>query len=462
MRKYSFLFAIIIFLGSCQKDIIFEDDSSVDTQTLKSTSTDQNLRSSEQYNSWPGVFDPANVISLYFRMTEADWNTVRFDATNDIYKYTWFRATGEQELKVKFRRKSSRALPSEEDPWKIGMKVKINVFDNPLWRDLKKLSLENGSDVGPVSEGVAWNLHELASQDGFYGEGVVHAGLAAWVKVFVKICEPDDGEGFLLQDTNPIIEDEFMYLGVYVNVEQRDKQFLRNRDVYLENYTYLYEVDDIYDYSIDIGLNGDEDGPHSETFNELDFIPFLKTGNFDGHDDVFKSYLDTRIDMQAMLTQGAIDAYSGNSDALFGHGKNFKFIDFQDGYSPVGFEGDTRRIYYPWDLDAVFGPLTTGIYGKKKGRKYSQSPYQERILNHPDYREQYNEIMLDLLMGPLSSINLTNKFLLWESVLDEALLKDPYEIYGTQLNFSEMIHWVSVREDNVKSMVEDNNTPEPR
>ena len=87
-----------------------------------------------------------------------------------------------------------------------------------LWHGLNKLSLENAGDISALHEGMAWQIHQLAANAGFYGPEQYPA-LASWVRVFVN------GE----------------YLGVYTNVEQRDTQFLRNRGIRVSGETWLYE-----------------------------------------------------------------------------------------------------------------------------------------------------------------------------------------------------------------------------
>jgi spore coat protein CotH len=220
----------------------------------------------------------------------------------------WFWADGEQAIQVTIRRKSSRALPSEGNPIKVSWKVDINqIVDGQKWHGLTKLSLENGADTDPISEGFAWNLHELASVDGFYGAGY-HAGLANWVRVNMNGA----------------------YIGVYVNVEQRDKQFLRNHGIYFgESRTWLYEIDDLGAGAFELEVGA----PHSPLWNELSYSPF-RVGSRKSpstpipSDAVLAAELPTKIEMQAMLTLAAVDAFSSNNDATFTHGKNFRFVDF--------------------------------------------------------------------------------------------------------------------------------------
>ena len=117
-------------------------------------------------------------------------------------------------------------------------------------------------------------------------------------------------------------------------------------------------------------------------------------------DAQLESLLNQYIEMQAMLTQGAIDAVMDNNDALFNHSKNYSFVDFADG---------RKRRYYPWDLDAVFRSTTAGIYGRLSSRgKLTQQPFELAILNHPTFREQYNAILISLTdpSGPLAEANL--------------------------------------------------------
>jgi hypothetical protein len=360
--------------------------------------------------AWPNVFDPLVVSSLRLEIEPQDWDTIRRDTTNEIEVPALFNADGESQILVSVRRKSSRALPSESNPVKVGLKIDINEFVDQKWHGLIKLSLENGADSSPLAEGVAWNLHELASVTGFYGANY-HGGLASWTRVYVN------GE----------------LLGLYVSVEDRDKQFLKNHTDELGNPYFvsgmpiwLYEIDDIPAGSFELEV-GD---PHSPTWNALCYAPFqgkkTATCPFTATPtgDALAADLNAKIEMQAMLTQGALDAITGNRDALFTHGKNYRHVDFAS-------EDGRKRRYYPWDLDAAF--LTTptaSIYGTASGRKgLEQTGLQKLILNNSTFRAQYNGIVLGLTepgTGPIS-LGSINAFLdAVEPVLSSALDEDPY------------------------------------
>src|SRR5918994_3874118 len=101
--------------------------------------------------AWPDEFNPFQILTLNLQLSDQDWNTIRFDTTNEIEVPAMFWADGETPILVSVRRKSSRALPSEADPIKIGLKIDINEFvDGQKWQGLTKVSLENGTDSGVV------------------------------------------------------------------------------------------------------------------------------------------------------------------------------------------------------------------------------------------------------------------------------------------------------------------------
>jgi len=385
--------------------------------------------------AWPDVFNPFQILTLNLQLADQDWDTIRHDTTNEIEVPAWFWADGETPILVSVRRKSSRALPSEADPIKIGLKIDVNeLVDGQKWRDLTKVSLENGADSGVVQEGLAWNLHRLAS--GSYG---YQAALASWVQLRVN--------GQLI--------------GVFVNAEQRDKQMLRNRGLWTEDETWIFDQDDIGVPEIEEG-----DG-FSPTYDLLCYVPFRVAGKKSSDvcptpsDAELANQLPLLINMQGMLTQGAVDAYTDNPDALLSHGKNFQFVDFID---PNNTGKDTRRLYFPWDLDAVFRSTTGNIYASGSGRKVAPSPYQEVILRHPVFRAQYNQIMVDLLNGPLSVANVQTFLNQAEAVISSALANDPFPTTdGSPADeFARLRAWVAARDVNVRGQLSVNGPPNPR
>jgi spore coat protein CotH len=349
---------------------------------------------------------------------------------------------------VSVRRKSADALGD-----KVSLKIDINEYVDQKWNGIKKLSVENGDDVDVVAEGYAWYLNRVAAKSSTSG---YNPGLAAWIRLVVN------GE----------------YVGVYVNVEQPDKTFLKNRDLYTENATWLYKAGSVgTDYELKVG------DPDSPTLADLCFAPFGAAGSDGGggkgngkgngkggsgndgggstgctvpdSDNEMAAKLNDLIDMEAMLTLGAVSAFHMGPDDLFSKGKNFYFIDF----------GGDKRLYTQWDLDTVFTSRSPegSIYGTaKKGNKkrggsteLSQTAYQEVILNNSVFRSQYEGIMADLLNGPLqidAQIAFLNDL---EVLLAEALAADPNRNFTGSVSerFDSLRNWVSGRFSNINDQL---------
>jgi hypothetical protein len=214
--------------------------------------------------------------------------------------------------------------------------------------------------------------------------------------------------------------------------------------------------------------------PHSPAWQTLPYSPF-QVGNKKKPlpptpgDAVLAVDLPALIDMPVMLTQGAIDALSANGDALFTHGKNFRFADF----APDGGAGDPlaglRRRYYMWDLDEAMialGDVTANIYAQKTRRGgFAQTEYQRVILNHPDFRRQYDDLMSRLIdaTGPLSEAAIHAFLDAVEVAVGPALADDPYAGFGSEAavaaHFAALRDWISRRIASVRGQVTANQPP---
>jgi hypothetical protein len=314
---------------------------------------------------WPQVFDPTAVLTLHLQIAPADWTTVQNDASFSIEVPAQFWADGEAPILVSVRRKSDAALTAVPSFKKVSLRIDINEFVlGQDWRELKKLSLENGSDSSPVSEGFAWGVHRLASGTLGYG---YDAARAAWVRLFINGVDT----------------------GVYLSDEMRDKRFLENRDLYVEGQTWLYEVEDVSGNEI---LH--EGGPQpSPTVEALCYSPFDASPSCPMPD--LSVELPEHVDVQGLLALMAGDAFTVNGDAVFTNAKNFYFADFLTG---------PKRMYLAWDLDgAKFGGASanSSIYDPQRTSRYAV------LLTDPQLRAQYSAILNDLVCGPWSAASLS-------------------------------------------------------
>jgi hypothetical protein len=359
-----------------------------------------------QIPGYSGLFDPLQVLTLNLQMDPNDWTTIKNDQTYQLYRPAYFWADGEHKIPVEVRRK-----PTGADGDKISLKIDINeFFDGLQWHGVKKLSLENGNDSSPVHEGMAWQLHRMAAE----GLPGYQTPLASWVNINVN------GQR----------------LGVYTNVEQPDKMFLRNNDLWVDSSTWLYKQGEIGPPELHVGSGA------SPTFATLNYKPFVAGGP--APPVGYEAQIASLIDMRQMLIVGAVNAFTGNQDELMTKGKNFFFADFT---SDVG-----QRLYFPWDLDSVFNNQASSIYGTPKGGKLPE--YQQYIVNNPAFKDQYSAIMLELLTGPMAVSEMQGVLLELETALTPSLMDDPYSNIGnTEAEiagyFASLRQWVAGRHANI-------------
>ncbi len=411
--------------------------------------------------NWPGIFEPNQLLTLHLEMDWNDWNDVINNTPEangciltEVELPAMFWMDGEEGLKIRVavRRKKAFAFPDENDPCKVALKIDINQYycadpcspDCNLalydpnaateWHGLKKLSLECNSDSADlIAEGVACNLHRMASGPEGYGYDA-GAFYANWVELYVN------GE----------------YKGVYVNNEQRDKQFLKNRGIYVghgESWLYKY-ADCEPDFVLRVG---DDDNPRSPAVEALCYAPFVNndikyrpTGGICSVPDDANVIADMNqwINMQGLLAMEATSAFIANSDSLFGSNSNTYFHDFN-----LADPCETRRrMYFPWDVDAILKSIDRDIYYTG-----SSEPYNTVILGKPVFRSQYNQIMRDLIDGPLSFADI-NDFLddVNTPELAAAIAADPYNQIGGDVpgRVAELKTWYSARIANVLAQIE--------
>lgn len=350
---------------------------------------------------WPDLYDPFTLQTLRLQLVnERDLDIIQHDLTFDIEVPAMFWADDDDvdPILISIRRKSAEALPNEMDPQKVSYKLDINEFKNdPLgassWHGVKKLSLENGDDMDVVSEGFAWYLHRLA----FEATPGYQTGFAAWVNLYIND----------------------IYMGVYVNVEQPDKQFLKNRGLWEGgDDTWLYKMSDI-------DAPKAKEAPEDVSGNVIDspasaslcYAPFKDKGSCDTPAD-FKDQLNNQINVDGMLTFGAVSAFHYSPDDLFSKGKNFYYLDYSDA---VGF----KREYIQWDLDSAFGSLnaTADMYNQAGGK---HDAFEKILVEAGDapFRAEYSDIIRFLLDGPLDEAGLLADLKSFESLLSASLTAD--------------------------------------
>jgi hypothetical protein len=358
--------------------------------------------------NWPQFYDPMTILTLNLSLSQQDWENVRNDTTFNLEVPAQLWMNNEPSITVALRRKSGVAVTAQGLPDKVPLKIDINQYFVQSWHGMKKLSLENGGDTSTLLEGVAWYLHRQAWIPQAYP---YMPGLASWIRLYVN------GQ----------------YYGVYVNVEQVDKRFLEHRGIWLSDDTWLYKQSDIGTPTIEFGPL-----THSPAYSTLCYSPFPVGSCPTPPPMSFVVQLSNLIDMQGMLTLGAVNAWCYSPDDLFSKGKNHYYSDSRY----------RKRLYYPWDMDANFGSLNANqsIY------ELGNSPYCDLIIDNPTFRIQYNSIMNALLAGPFSTATLTTALNSLEAVLLPVMSTDPYNPV-TSTDFNDLRNFISARNASVAAQL---------
>lgn len=418
---------------------------------------------------WPNFYDPEVIHGLHFKIKDTDWDTIRADETYDIEVpiLFWTAQEGEAEaVLVAIRRKSATPIGD-----KVSFKVDINDYKNEdlgvsKWHGLKKLSLENGDDQDVVREGLAWYLHRLATSPSSQVYPVAHTpGLANWVTLtahVVPACttveEVETCQGALEFEGGETIEPQ----GVYVSVEQPGKQFLDNRNIWNKDQTWLYKQDDIgKPERKEVGCEGFDAEGDSPTVQILQCAPF-KTVSGKGKNKVTPADCDVSdmnalINMDIMLAQAAVEAFSSSGDGMFTHIKNFYWSDRSEAECNAPLE-NTKRLHFPWDLDAAIASDDANVYGvwrKKRGKTIlAQTEFQRVILGEQSFRDIYNE-KLQVIVGQAYIDAAIGYLERMETDLTPLLEADPNNKMGGDVagHFGGLRDWLNSRAANVSDQI---------
>lgn len=298
-----------------------------------------------------GVFNPDQVLDFHLTMADADWAALKADTTNSILFSATFQCGDEAPLPhpVGVRRKRSGSLD------KPGLKVDMNQFMiGGNFQSLKKLSFENGISEGGstaemrdvVTEYLAWRIMVLSG---------AYSSRAAFARVFVN--------GGLI--------------GVYANVEQVDKRFLRAR--LGDGSGWLYKQSG----SPDDGYKTNETVPNPYAmdlcFWDQSPCPAPSAAELE-------TYLPAHLHIDQMLRFGGMNALIANSDAPLVKENNFYFYDWAGG----------GRVYLPWDLDTTMKDFPAMFNGPGTQR------YTDILFTH--WEDDYDVLLTALLAsdGPLA------------------------------------------------------------
>jgi hypothetical protein len=340
-----------------------------------------------------GVFNPDQMLDLALDLPAGDWNTVVADSTNSVYVQAQLSCGGSSPILVGVRRKRSGGAP------KVGLKIDVNLYvAGQSFAGLKKLSLENGISEGSstgsardlVAEYLGWRLMASA--------GAI-TSRAAFVRLTVN------GQ----------------VLGVYVNVEEVDKRFLRDR--FGDDSGWLYKKSG----STNDGYHTNETQPNPYAAY---FCFWEKNGCAAPAAAELRDSLPTHLAVEQMLRVGAVNALIGNTDSPLLKDNNYLFYDWAGG----------PRQYFPWDLDTTMRSAYDVFSGTVSG---GTPMYVDVLLGN--WSSEYTAVLEELLTGPLTLAVIQAELARAQSVAGAALDEDSYSGGGAASAVSDLGAWWNER-----------------
>ena len=401
------------------------------------------------------VFVADRVVQVHIVMKPEIWKNLQSRAMKEEYKQADFWFDGELISDVAVRTKGSSSLTYvvDDESNRLSLKVDFNLLNSALtFRGLKKLNFHNNyRDPALMREVLAY---ELFAQMGVPAPRATHVDL--WVN-----------------DT---------HLGLYTQVEQVDRTFLRRNFGWDDGNLYKpippgsyldWTEEDLEKQragvittdspdTVDINIGGGnlseiqnalteivtgDDEPDDSTGRQFDYIDYMKlktNEKMPSHsdllrfidvlnnepDETFPKEIEKVLDVDEALRFLAVEATLVCLDSYLGRGLNYYL-----------YEIDGRFVIIPWDLNESFGTYKCNIEKEDIINFYideptcgpvAERPMVDRLLSHEPYREIYHEYLQELLDGPFSVESMGVRIDELADMIRPYAEKDELKFYSTE------------------------------
>ena len=353
--------------------------------------------------------DPDDVLTFHVRLTEADWQSVRYEEPVGLgceAQYPYFEVEfrcGETEpwITIGLRRKRGEQR-GRDTTQKPPLKLDFNRYvQGQRWPEargrlgFRRLSLNNGQADQPggaltalLTEHYSWRLMRAE---------VPMASGVAYARLYVH-----------LSDTG-----EERYHGLYILIEDIDRTAIRARYGTDEGRVLKTTDPECPDQVVfDDGAN-----PTTEAAEEwLASDP----GDFDAA--VWWDRTDEVMYLEDLLRQEALrDVLNNVDDSVSGSLFNNYYV-----YDPP----TDKRRYLPWDLDDLFRPFPQSLqYPVDTPLSETCSPVGERTRCLPDIRERYLEVACQLINGTLAEEKLLSEFAHLDALLRPIIAEEVEPVF---------------------------------
>ncbi len=403
------------------------------------------------------VFISDRVVEVRIVMKPEIWDNLLSNPKKEEYKQAdfWFDGQLVPDVAVRTKGSSSLTYVVDDESIRFSLKVDFNLLnDARIFRDLKKINFHNNyRDPTLMRERLAYEL---------FAQMEVPAPRAAHVDLWVN-------------DT---------HMGVYTQVEQVDKTFLRkNFSDYSGNLykpippgSYLdwtkedlekqrAEMQETNSPSPDAGnisigggnlseieqvlSTGESEEPVSDStsghkFDYIDYMKLKTNEKKSDHsallrfidvlnnepDETFMEEIEKVLDVDEALRFLAVETILVSLDSYLGRGLNYYL-----------YEMDGRFCFIPWDLNETFGTYKCDIpkediinffIDEPTCGPVTERPLVDRLLSQPKYLGTYHEYLEQLLNGSFSERVMNSRIDELSEMIRPFVERDDLKFYTTE------------------------------
>jgi spore coat protein CotH len=339
-----------------------------------STDVDAGIDDRSQRPEYELVFDRSRVPSWHLIFEATDWAQLQANWDVDVSADVEFEEERHENVGVHFKGNVTLDFAGEKKSWKLDFDEFV---PDARFHGLETINLHNGfKDPTIMRELFAYDLHAAA---GNVASRTSHA------RVYVTVPGIFDRE----------------YFGLFIQVEEVDKRWVRDR--FADDEGNLYKEGDFRWYGPDWtdyvpGIY--EPKTNKSSVDHLALLRFLDALN-NSSDAELETALEEVFDVERFLGWLTANTLLSNMDGIPGGAGNCYV------YHDVA---EDRLVLIPWDMNEAFGSTSEGLSIDElieldvfEPVVYpGAQPLIERILEVPVFRARYQMKLQEMVDGPFS------------------------------------------------------------
>lgn len=383
-----------IFMGFCCLLLLFNITGCTLTNstsdTVKSDAVNSNTVSTEEQAIQEEIFPKDKVIDVKITLDEEDFQDMLDNASEEEYKEASVNYNGQQFDHVGIRTKGNLSLRSvvSSDSDRYSFKISFDEYINQQLGGISKINLNNNySDATYMREFLTYELAE-------------------------SVGLPTPGFSYV----NVYVNDELW--GFYLAIEQVDEAYLNRNFGNSTGALYKAEMtgvgsdltwlgDDLNSYS---GLVMKSEKSNNDIL--IDMLDELNNG----------SDYEKVLNVDNVLKYIALNVAASNMDSYLGSNKQNYYLYEDNGIFNV----------LPWDYNMAFGGFggTNLLIDEPTQGAVAERPLIAKLLEVDEYKEQYHQILSEMINGYLKEENITARIQELQELISSHVKNDPRPFYS--------------------------------